>query len=420
MNTIQVRGGVPLSGELTVSGSKNAALPILAASLLIRGPIELFGIPKISDVDRMLALLEARGSQIRQSGESIMLCAEGVPPVSETRKEESRLRGSLYLLSASLGAFGEGAVGLPGGCDLGARPFDLHLSVLRALGAETEVTDGEIRARAARLRGREYCFPIPSVGATVSGILAAVSAEGKTVLCGAAREPHVLDLISFLRSAGAKIETPKPGVIAIEGGKPLHSTSYRITSDMIEAGTYLLVAAATRGEILLRNAPCDQLDACLAALLRLGCRVDIPSADEIFLSMRRRPRPLSLTAEPYPGFPTDLHPQMAAVLSLAKGESRILETVFDRRFRYATELSRLGASLQNEGAVLNIKGVECLFGGEATAPDLRGGAALLIAALAAEGGTVLHGMTHLNRGYAALVPRLRSLGALISDGGESA
>ena len=416
MDTIRIRGGVPLSGELAVSGSKNAALPILAAALLIREPIELTHLPNISDVADMLGILASRGALIERAGERCRIRAPLIPCM-ETVCEEGRLRGSLYLLGAMLGAYGEARVALPGGCDLGGRPFDLHLEALSALGAEVAVGDGVISARAARLRGTEYTFPAVSVGATVNAILAATAAKGKTVLRGAAREPHIVDLIAFLNSAGAEILVPTPGVIVVNGAKPLHATKHWIIPDMIEAGTYLLAATATRGNICLRNAPIGQLASLFKPLSEMGAHLSLWRSGEIELRALERPRPTDLVAEPYPGFPTDLHPQAAAVLSLARGESRITEKVFPGRFRYVLGLSELGADLKNEGAVLNIRGVETLHGATVRVPDLRGGASLLIAALAAEGETRLLGTSHLARGYASLIPRLRSLGAIIEDGG---
>ncbi len=418
MKTLRIRGGVPLSGEVAVSGSKNAALPILAASLLVREPIELLNLPEIRDSVEMLSLLRLRGATVeRMARGHYRLTAPDTPRTASVAAGEGRMRGSLYLLGASLAACGEASVGLPGGCDFGARPYDLHLSVLRALGASVTERDGMLFASAPSLRGTDYTFSTISVGATVNAILAATAAKGTTVLRRAAEEPHVRDLIAFLVSAGAQIRIPERGVIVIRGGRPLHGTVHRIIPDMIEAGTYLLMAAATRGEITLRGAPTEQLGALFEVLGGMGCQLSALPCGDVRLAMHRRPAALSLTTAPYPAFPTDLHPQTAAVLALGEGESRITETVFAGRFRYTEGLRALGASLSVRGADVVIEGRERLHGASATVPDLRGGAALLIAALAAEGESFLAGAELLDRGYEELLPKLGRLGAVISDGG---
>lgn len=418
MKTLRIRGGVPLSGEVAVSGSKNAALPILAASLLVREPIELLNLPEICDCAEMLSLLRLRGvTAERVERGHYRLTAPDKPSIASVAAGEGRMRGSLYLLGASLAACGEASVGLPGGCDFGSRPFDLHVSVLEALGASVEERDGRLFASARVLRGTDYTFSTVSVGATVNAILAATMARGTSVLRRAAEEPHVKDLIAFLVSAGADISSPERGVIVIRGQRPLHGTVHRITPDMIEAGTYLLMAAATRGEITLRGAPTEQLDALFTVLSQMGCELSVLSSEDVRLAMRRRPAPLSLSTAPYPAFPTDLHPQTAAVLALAEGESRITETVFAGRFRYTEGLRAFGASLSVEGTDVVIGGIPSLHGAEAVAPDLRGGAALLISALAAEGESVIRGAELLDRGYEELLAKLTGLGALIADGG---
>ena len=420
MKTLRIRGGVPLSGEVAVSGSKNAALPILAASLLVREPIELLNLPEIRDCTEMLSLLRLRGVRTeRRARGHYRLTPPSSQCAAPASEGEGRMRGSLYLLGASLAACGEASVGLPGGCDFGARPFDLHVSVLRALGASVEERDGRLTAYAPSLRGTDYTFSSVSVGATVNAILAATAARGTTVLRRAAEEPHVRDLIAFLVSAGAHICIPEHGVIVIRGGRPLHGTVHRIIPDMIEAGTYLLMAAATRGEITLRGAPTEQLDALFSVLTRMGGRLSVLPRGDVRLAMSRRPAALSLSTAPYPAFPTDLHPQTAAVLALGEGESRITETVFSGRFRYTEGLRALGAAVSVDGATVVIQGRERLFGAPMTAPDLRGGAALLIGALAAEGESLLTNAELLERGYEDPVAKLTGLGALISDGGDA-
>ncbi len=417
MKILRIRGSVPLEGELVVSGSKNAALPILAATLFIREPITLVGLPEISDVLEMLRLLSLRGVSVeREERGRYRICSGEAVPISQPPVEDGRLRGSIYLLGAGLAAHRESAVGLPGGCDFGGRPIDLHLLALRALGACISESREGVYARAERLFGNEIRFAYPSVGATVNAILTATAASGRTVIYGAAREPHVFDLIAFLVSCGARIRVPGEGTVIVDGGERLHGTTYRVMPDMIEAGSYLLMAAATRGTVRLRRAPLDQLSSLLPLLSASGCEISTVRSDELYLRMRKRPTSLSVRTEPYPGFPTDLHPQLAAYLALCRGESRITETVFKERFRYLEGLSAFGACVLREGETVRLVGREHLTGARVTAPDLRAAAAYLAAAMAAEGESLLLDAELLYRGYEAPLRKLRRLGAIISDG----
>lgn len=418
MMTFRIRGGRPLSGELSVSGSKNAALPILAACLLIRETVELSALPEISDTAAMLHLLTRRGVSVtRLSFGRYRIDASGAQVSHAVSEEDGRIRGSLYLLGAELAAFGESEIGCPGGCNFGERPIDIHLHALRSLGAEVNERQGRLYASAPCLEGNRVTLRYPSVGATVNAILASTMARGRTILVGAAVEPHVFDLVAFLSSAGAKIQAPAPGVFVIEGGFRLHGTEHRILPDMIEAGSYLLMTAATRGEILLRNAPTAQLKELLTILSGTGCEIASVRGDEVRLAMRRRPAAARAVTAPYPGFPTDLHPQLAAYLALGDGVSEITETVFEGRFRYLSGLSRFGAQTRLHGSSVSIVGVPSLVGARVSAPDLRASAAYLTAALAADGESLLCGAELLFRGYETPLRKLRRLGAIISDGG---
>ena len=416
MKILRISGARPLVGELVVSGSKNAALPLLAATLLVRGPIELIGLPEIRDVSEMLNLLALRGVRVEHLERGrYRLNAEDASPSSVAFPEDGRLRGSIYLLGAGLAAHRRSAVGLPGGCDFGQRPHDLHCHALRALGAEVHETGDGLYAEAERLVGGEIRLSYPSVGATVNAILAATTAKGRSVIYGAAREPHIIDLISFLNSSGARIRLLGEGIISVVGVERLSATTYRVMPDMIEAGSYLLMAAATQGEMRLRRAPLGQLSSLLPLLSASGCRLVQIRSDELSLRMSGRPRPISVRTEPYPGFPTDLHPQLAAYLAVCDGESTVTETVFKNRFRYLEGLSAFGANAVCEGSTVRIVGRKRLHGARVRAPDLRAAAAYLIAAMAAEGESLLLDAEILYRGYEAPLRKLRRLGAVISD-----
>lgn len=418
MKTLCITGGRPLSGEIRISGSKNAALPILFATLLIREPVLLENIPDIRDTALAIDLL---------SGFSVKTCAHGggtyaidakraAPGAGELSPARS-MRGSIYLLGASLARFGEARLPLPGGCDFGSRPIDCHLALLRQMGAEICEEDGYLTAKASRLRGITFRFPIISVGATVNAILAATAAEGETVLIGAAEEPHVFDLVAFLRAAGARIASPDRGVLVIDGGARLHGCRHRITPDMIEAGTYLLAVAAAGGDAYLRGADIGHLGAEVDLLRKVGISVSGNPAGIRVLRCGRISGADFETA-PYPGFPTDLQPQTVALLALADGESRVTETVWADRFRYAGELRKMGADLKECGRTLLCRGVPRLRGARMTIPDLRAGAALAIAALAAEGDSLLENATLIERGYENFCKKMATLGARISVCGE--
>ena len=381
MKTLTVKGGSKLSGDVVVHGSKNAALPILFASLLFSEPIELSNVPAITDVSAALALLSALGVKVVEKRRgTLFLDPSSARPAPVPPALSGSLRGSLYLLGAAAGRLGELFLPRPGGCNFGARPIDLHLAVLRAMGLSTTVTGEGVFVK-GRPKGAVIDFATVSVGATVNAILAAVLADGRTILTGAAREPHVLDLVAFLRSAGARIGCPSPGTFVIDGVPRLSGTAHRVCPDMIEAGT---------------------------------------GVDSLSLSAPSRPRARSVETAPYPGFPTDLQPQFTALACLAEGESAVCDPIFPTRFGYVPDLVRMGAKIGVSAGCAEITGVPRLHSADLTAPDLRAGAALTLAALAAEGESRIARFDLIERGYADYVKTLTSLGARVSLGGDGA
>ena len=407
MHTMTIRGGVPLSGTLDISGSKNAALPILFATVLCGGACTLHRIPQISDTELALQILSRMGASVTRRGETVICDTTLLRPELPDPALTAKMRASCYLLGALLGRFGRAWLCGVGGCDFGVRPIDLHLRAFEALGARRE---GELLC-ADRLRGSTLSFPFPSVGATVNLLLAAVCAEGETVLRGAAREPHIVDTVRFLRACGASIAGEGSDTLRIFGGRPLHPAEYTVTGDMIEAGTYLCAVAATGGSVTLRGVRREQLSAPLAVLSAMGVT---PVCGDDSITLTREPgRPLRgcpIVTAPYPGFPTDLQPPFAALLTRTETGGSITERVWADRFRYARELAAMGARLLCEGDTLTVL-PSPLHGARVCAPDLRGGAALVIAALCASGETVITDADRIARGYAALPEKLRALGA---------
>ncbi len=418
MKTLTVIGGRELSGEVRIRGSKNAALPILFSSLLFSEPIEIDNLPAITDVGAALALLSSLGVRVAETGRGRVLLdpSSARPDVCDPALTGS-LRGSLYLLGAAAGRIGKLSLPHPGGCNFGARPIDLHLDVLRAMGLAVTESEQGVSVK-GRPKGALFRFPAVSVGATVNAILAAVLAEGRTVLTGAAREPHVLDLIAFLRSAGARIAVPSPGAVVIDGVPRLHGTTYRVCPDMIEAGTYLLFTMAAGGTVTLRSAAPEQLSPILPLFSGMGAKLGV-GVDSISVARKGRLRPVRVETAPYPGFPTDLQPQLTALACLADGESEISDPIFPTRFGYVSELGKAGAKIKVANGCAVVSGGARLTGAQMTAPDLRAGAALTLAALAGEGESTVARYDLIERGYADLCGTLRSLGTSvrISDGG---
>ena len=410
MENFIIRGGRPLRGSVRVSGAKNAALPILAATLLTREPCVLRECPDILDLRRALELLEALGAKVTRTGNVLTIDPGGVQSARVDGEAAGRMRASVLFLGALLGRLGTAAVAAPGGCAIGRRPIDLHLSALKALGADVAEGNGMIFCRAACLRGAPIVFPFPSVGATENALLAAVRAEGVTRIENAAREPEIVDLADFLNQMGGRIQGAGSPQIRVEGVPVLHGAPHTVIPDRIEAATYLTGAAITGGAVRVLGARADHLEAVLEFFRRTGCRVEAEPGG-IFLQAPARLRPACLTTGPYPAFPTDVQPQAMALLTLAEGTSTINETVFEARFRQAPELSAMGARIRVDGPLAAVTGVSSLAGACVTARELRGGAALVLAAMAARGESRVSGVPCLDRGYEDLEGKLRALGA---------
>ncbi len=412
-----INGGRPLYGDISVSGMKNAALPILFATILVGDVCTLENIPGVSDIATSLEILRSMGAQITYLDPTTLQIdtthvESGRVPEDQVRK----MRGSSYLLGAELGRFGKTRIVWPGGCDFGgARPLDLHLKGFRALGARTETEAGFISAEAENgLQGGSVYFDITSVGATVNMILASVLADGNTVIENAAREPHIVDLANFLNSCGANITGAGTNVIKIRGVSSLRGCTYTIIPDMIEAGTYMAAVAATGGRVRIHSVIPKHMESVTSKLTEMG--VSVTEEDEsILVESTGRLRNVTIQTLCYPGFPTDMHPQFAVLLCLAEGISNIHESIWSNRFRYTEELDKMGATIMTDSQNATVLGMEKLTGAAVTASDLRAGAALVIAGLAAEGKTEIGGVEYINRGYDNLVEKLRGVGADISE-----
>ena len=414
MNKYQIRGGNRLHGTIEISGAKNAAVAILPAALLVDGACRIENIPQISDVTLILQILRELGAEVRLvNATTVEVDCSHIRNRQVPYELGRKIRASYYLLGALLGRFGWAEVPLPGGCDLGGRPIDQHIKGFVAMGAEVEVRGGLVYSQVpqgGRLRGGNVYLDVVSVGATMNIMLAAALAEGTTVIENAAKEPHIVDLANFLNSMGANIMGAGTNVIKIRGVGRLRGGSYSIIPDQIEAGTYMAAVAAAGGEVTIQNVIPKHLECISAKLLEMG--VEIEEYDDSMLI--RRNGPLSRTnikTMPYPGFPTDMQSQIGAVLCLAQGTSVITEGVWDNRFRYVDELRRMGASIQVDGKIAVIEGVGKLTGAPVSACDLRAGAAMVIAGLAAEGITEVDSIHHIERGYENLVEKLIGVGA---------
>ena len=416
MNQYIIRGNRPLFGEVTISGAKNAAVAIIPAALMVDGICRIDNVPQISDVTLFFSILEALGSKVRVLNQhTAEIASHSIHSTQPSYDLCRRFRASYYLIGALLGRFGEATVAMPGGCDFGVRPIDQHIKGFNAMGAEVSVEGGFIHAKAknGRLTGASIYLDVVSVGATMNIMMAAVLADGTTVIDNAAKEPHIVDLANFLNSMGADIKGAGTDSIKIRGVERLSGGSYCIIPDQIEAGTYMAAVAATGGQLLIRNIIPKHMDCISAKLMEMGVSVE-ENEDTLLV---RRSQPLQKTnvkTMPYPGFPTDMQPQIAAVLALAQGTSLVTESVWNNRFRYVDELKRMGAQIQVDGKVAVIEGVDHLEGAPIQACDLRAGAALVIAALAANGTTELSQVQYIERGYENLVGKLRAVGADIS------
>ena len=412
MNKYIIHGGRPLMGEVTISGAKNAAVAIIPAALLVDGVCRIENIPQISDVTLLFSILEELGARVRVlNRHTVEIDSRHVHSTQPSFEMVRRIRASYYLLGALLGRFGKATVAMPGGCNFGVRPIDQHVKGFRAMGAE--VTEGNLVqavAKGGRLTGAAVYLDMVSVGATMNIMMAAALAEGTTTIENAAKEPHIVDLANFLNSMGADIMGAGTDVIKIRGVERLSGGAYSIIPDQIEAGTYMAAVAAAGGEVLIKNVIPKHLDCITAKLVEMG--VDVEEQDDAVLVRRDGPiSRVNVKTMPYPGFPTDMQPQIAAVLCLAQGTSVLTEGVWENRYRYVDEFRRMGAHIQVDGKVAVIEGVEQLTGAPVHACDLRAGAAMVIAGLSAKGVTEVNGIYHIERGYETLVEKLSAVGA---------
>lgn len=412
MEKLIIKGGTRLKGEVTISGAKNAAVAILPATLLLDGVYTINNLPNISDVKITCDILQDLGAKITWISENEITidtrevnCKEA--PIDKT----SKFRASYYLIGAMLGRCGMSEVGLPGGCKLGARPIDQHIKGFELLGAKVDVKQGKISAKAKKLVGTSIYMDVVSVGATINIMLASVFAEGTTTIDNAAKEPHIVDVANFLNTMGADIRGAGTDVIKINGVKELkHEGTYSVVPDQIEAGTFMLAAIATKGDILIKNCISEHLDCITAKIIEIGGNVE-NLGDTIRVWTNKRPGKANIKTLPYPGFPTDLQPQMGVVLSLADGTSIINESIWESRFQYTNELNNMGAHITAQGKTAIFEGVKELSGARVYASDLRAGAALLIAGIVAKGTTELYNIYHIDRGYEKIEEKFRSLGA---------
>ena len=413
MEQYVIKGGIPLNGEVEIGGAKNAALAILAAANMTDETVYIDNIPDVRDINAMLEAMDGIGTKVERLGRhTVTVNGSGLENCIVENESMKRIRASYYLLGALLGKYKKAQVPLPGGCNIGSRPIDQHLKGFKAMGAATRIEHGFIIAEAEKLHGAHIFLDMVSVGATINIMMAASMADGNTIIENAAKEPHVVDVANFLNSMGASIKGAGTDVIRIKGVKSLHRTEYSIIPDQIEAGTFMFAAAVTGGNVVLRNVIPKHLEATSAKLLELGCEVH-EYDDAVRVISHGRLQNTHVKTMPYPGFPTDMQPQIAVSLALAEGTSIVTESIFENRFRYVDELARMGASIKVEGNVAVISGVEKFTGARVSAPDLRAGAALVIAGLAAEGITIVDDIYYIERGYENLDQKLRRLGAQI-------
>ena len=408
-----IKGGNVLNGEVEIGGAKNAALAILAAANMTDETVRIENLPDVRDINALLEAMQDIGAHVERLDRHTVTvngsCVENCIVENENMK---KIRASYYLLGALLGKYKRAEVPLPGGCNIGSRPIDQHLKGFKAMGATTRIEHGFIIAEAEELHGAHIFLDMVSVGATINIMMAASMAEGNTIIENAAKEPHVVDVANFLNSMGASIKGAGTDVIRIKGVRTLHKTEYSIIPDQIEAGTFMFAAAVTGGNVVLQNVIPKHLEATTAKLLEMGCQI-CEYDDAVRVIAPQKLQATHVKTMPYPGFPTDMQPQISVSLALAGGTSIVTESIFENRFRYVDELSRMGASVKVEGNVAVISGVEKFTGARVNAPDLRAGAALVIAGLAAEGITIVDDIYYIERGYENLDEKLRKLGAQI-------
>lgn len=414
MEQYAIKGGNPLVGEVEIGGAKNAALAILAASLMTDETVVVENMPDVRDTNVLLQAMQSIGVMVeRVDRHTVKLNGSQINKLVIENDYIKKIRASYYLLGALLGKYKQADVSLPGGCNIGLRPIDQHIKGFKALGANVSIEHGLIITRAERLIGNHIYMDVVSVGATINLMLASVMAEGQTIIENAAKEPHVVDLANFLNSMGANIKGAGTDVIRIKGVEKLHGTEYTIIPDQIEAGTFMFAAAVTKGDVTVKNVIPKHLESISAKLLEIGCEVE-ESDDAVRVVASKTLTHTHVKTLPYPGFPTDMQPQIAVALALASGTSIVTESIFENRFKYVDELTKMGANIKVEGNTAIIDGVEKYTGAGITAPDLRAGAALVMAALAAEGFSTVDDIHFIERGYEDFPEKLRNLGALIA------
>ncbi len=415
MEKLVIKGGTPLKGEVTISGAKNAAVAILPAALLINGKCTIENLPNISDVKLSCEILSKLGAKIEWIDNNTITIdttnvCEHQAPIGLT----SKFRASYYLIGSLLGRCKKAEVGSPGGCNLGSRPIDQHIKGFEALGATVKVSNGKIKASADKLVGTSIYLDMVSVGATINVMLASVLAEGTTIIDNAAKEPHIVDVANFLNTMGADIRGAGTDVIKVNGVKELKGgATYSVVPDQIEAGTFMLAAVASKGDILIKNCITKHLECLTAKIIEIGGNVE-EDGDTLHVWCNKRPQKANIKTLPYPGFPTDLQPQMGVALSIANGTSIINESIWESRFQYTNELNKMGAKITAQGKTAIFEGVEKLYGAPVYATDLRAGAALIIAGIIAEGTTELYNLSHIDRGYENIEDKFRNLGADIT------
>ena len=413
MEQYVIKGGNPLVGEVEIGGAKNAALAILSAAVMTDETVTIENLPNVRDINVLLNAIQEIGAKVdRIDAHTVKINGSFIRDFNVDNEYIRKIRASYYLIGALLGKYKRAEVALPGGCNIGSRPIDLHLKGFSALGANVDIKHGLVLASAEKLTGTHIYLDKVSVGATINIMMAASMAEGKTIIENAAKEPHVVDVANFLNSMGAQIRGAGTDVIRIVGVEKLHKTEYSIIPDQIEAGTFMFAAAATKGDVTVKNVIPKHLEATTAKLLEIGCEVE--EFDDAVRVVASKPlHHTQVTTLPYPGFPTDMQPQMAVVLTMANGSSTVTESIFENRFKYVDELTRMGAIMKVEGNTAFITGVGSLAGAQVAAPDLRAGAALVIAGMAANGFTVVDDIVYIQRGYEDFEGKITNLGGII-------
>ena len=414
MEQYVVKGGVPLRGEVSIGGAKNAALGILAAAIMTDETVTIENVPNVRDTRVLLQAIEGIGAKVKYIyNNTVQINGGSISDLNVEYEYIRKIRASYYLLGALLGKYKESNVALPGGCNIGSRPIDQHLKGFKALGAKVNIDHGVVSAKAENLVGGHIYFDVVTVGATINLMMASCMAEGETILENAAKEPHIVDVANFLNAMGANIKGAGTDVIRIKGVNRLHGCTYSIIPDQIEAGTFMMAAAATRGDIVIKDVIQKHLESITAKLLEMGCKL-VEGDDWIRVIAEGEVGSTNVKTLPYPGFPTDMQPQIAVALALAKGSSMVTESIFENRFKYVDELNRMGAKIKVEGNTAYIEGVEKFTSAQLSAPDLRAGAALVIAALAADGISQIDDIEYIQRGYEDFEGKLSALGAIIA------